>query len=116
MKRVIHDVPDEYKHGDCFKVAYDTFMEDPDRYTLVHGIVTGQGPIEGIQYCHAWVLDGDEVIDNTVRGGITMPKAIYYAIGQIEDTQEYTLDEVLSNTVKTGHYGPWYKPYNAYCP
>ena len=64
----LSDIPEENKHGDCFVVALHTFLENPKRYVLVHGVVTGQGPLEGIEYCHAWVIDdsNDIVIDKKI--------------------------------------------------
>lgn len=119
MKRLIYtsidlddDIPEDNKHGNCFVVAYHTFLEDPERYTLVHGVVTGQGTIEGIQYVHAWVLDGNTVIDNTSVGEID--KRLYYAIGNIQITREYDFEDVMKLSVKYGTYGPWDSVFDNY--
>ena len=48
VRTAIKDIPKANKGGDCYQVAYRTFMEDPHNRTLVHAVVTGQGPIEGI--------------------------------------------------------------------
>ena len=113
MKRVIcaidyDDIPEENKHGSCYVDALHTFMEDPAHRTLVHGIVTGQGPIEGIQYGHAWVEDGDTVIDATLPSSMQcLPKSLYYAIGQIDQTVEYDWHAVQEMLDEYGTYGPW---------
>lgn len=101
----LDDIPEENKHGNCYVVAMNTFIKNPNRYKLVHGIVTGQGAIEGIQYGHAWVEDGDTVIDNTIP--IEISKDAYYAIGNIEYTKSYDLLGVSKMVDKYGTYGPW---------
>ena len=116
-KRDISDIPEENKHGDCFVVALNTFLEDPENYTLVHGVVTGQGPIEGIEYCHAWVIDEstDTVIDNTLPASYSkLPVNMYYRIGKIEITKEYDYKQVLKMIDKYGTYGPWDKVFEQY--
>lgn len=110
MKRLIRStidishIPDENKNGDCFVVALNLVMDNPS-YKLVHGIVTGQGVISGIQYCHAWVESGNVVIDDTVD--IVIPKDIYYDIGNISITKEYAYKEALERALKYETYGPW---------
>jgi len=103
----LDDIPDENKNGNCYQVALNTFMENPSKYKLVHGIVTGQSAISGIQYGHAWVEDGDMVIDNTVP--IKIPKVVYYAIGNIEYVKSYNSTDVWKMLDKFGTYGPWDK-------
>lgn len=112
---ILDSVPQENKHGDCYVQAFRQFMQDPSRYVLVHGVVTGQGPLEGIEYCHAWVLDGDTVIDRTLDPEMQrLPKALYYYIGQIEITREYDLKAVRKMTAEFGTYGPWDDIFNRY--
>ena len=113
----LDDIPEENKHGDCFVVALHKFMENPKRYTLVHGIVTGQGAIEGIQYCHAWVIDEptDMVIDMTLPSGSQqIPVNLYYYVGKITITREYKASEVSKMLNKYGTYGPWDKVFDGY--
>lgn len=107
---VLENTPDESTGGDCYRVAYKTFFNDPDKYKLVHGIVTGQGDLEGVEYNHAWVLDGDKVIDNTLPLQYhNLPKEVYYALGKVKITREYDFDQVIKNSNKYGTYGPWDK-------
>lgn len=113
----LDDIPEENKHGNCFVVALHKFMENPKRYTLVHGIVTGQGAIEGIQYCHAWVIDEptDRVIDMTLPSGSQqIPVSLYYYVGKITITREYKASEVSKMLDKYGTYGPWDKVFDGY--
>ena len=110
----LDDIPDVNKGGNCYQVAFDTLIENPNA-KLVHGVVTGQGPIEGIQYTHAWVEDGDEIIDNTLSPNLRrLPKQLYYALGNIDITRKYTYKQALEQTIKTGHYGYWDKVFDDY--
>lgn len=113
----ISNIPEENKHGNCFVAALHKFMENPRRYTLVHGVVSGQGPLEGIEYCHAWVIDEntDQVIDMTLpSGNQKMPVGLYYAIGRISITKEYKASDVAKMLDKYGTYGPWDSVFNDY--
>lgn len=78
-----------------------------NKFSLVHGIVTGQGPIEGIKYGHAWVLHTDSNVVIDVTADIRMPFDIYKRIGQIEYYVVYTWKEAVKNCNKFGHYGAW---------
>ncbi len=109
------DIPDENRNGNCYQAAFNKFMENPRKYTLVHGIVTGQGPISGMQYGHAWVEDGDIVIDMTLPAHLQkLPKDLYYATGHIEDTRKYNANQVLKMIDKYETYGPWDKIFDNY--
>jgi hypothetical protein len=83
---------------------------------LVHGEVTGQGVIEGVKYGHAWVEDGDMVIDVSNGRNLRLPKDAYYALGRVNhdgvstfkpNLHRYTAAEVRRNLVKHGVWGPW---------
>lgn len=107
----LDDIPEANKGGNCFKVAVDTLMSNPDGF-LVHGVVTGQGAIDDVQYCHAWVEVGNQVIDNTVP--VTIDKSIYYAIGDIQITRKYPYREALEQMLRTETYGPWDSVFDNY--
>lgn len=101
-------IPKKNKGGDCFQVAANLATDfGSENLVLVHGIVTGQGPIEGIQYSHAWVEDGDQVIDKSNGRDIKLDKHLYYFVGRIEYTVRYTSDEAREMLLKTENYGPW---------
>jgi len=110
----LDDIPDANKGGNCYQVAFDTLFSKPGA-KLVHGVVLGQGPLEGIEFTHAWVEDGDTVIDNTQPVGRNeFPKVVYYLIGHIDITREYTRAKAIENATRTGHYGPWDKVFDNY--
>jgi hypothetical protein len=50
---------------------------------LVHGTVTGQGPIAGMRYGHAWIEVGDVVLDPSNGRFVCARKSAYYAAGEI---------------------------------
>jgi GNAT superfamily N-acetyltransferase len=105
-------------NGDCYEAAGNYMMrfifgdaKDDSRIhrlRLVHGEVTGQGPLEGIKYGHAWVEDGNMVIDQSNGKDLRMPKAAYYALGRIgSNVHKYTMAEFKRKAVETGIWGPW---------
>ena len=103
------NIPEENQHGDCFKVAVETMMKHQN-YTLVHAVVSGQGPLEGVEYTHAFCIDegADVVVDNTQKGSNRrIPTGLYYMLGHIEITKEYSFKEMLENLVEYETYGPW---------
>lgn len=100
--------------GDCYEANGQFFMDkavfpgkDPNM-RLVHGEVTGQGPLEGVKYGHAWVEDGNTVIDVSNGRNVRMPKDAYYRLGRIEDNvHHYTAQEFRRKVTQYGHWGPW---------
>jgi len=110
--RDIAKIPKSCKGGDCYCASGRYVMShgfSNPNLKLVHGEVTGQGKIQGIKYGHAWIEDGEEVID--VSGGrfLKLPKVIYYAIGRIEEDKvfKYDVRQVIDKTSETGNWGPW---------
>ncbi len=105
-------IPSKNKGGDCYRAAANYVIDHAlfgkeKGLVLVHGTATGQGPIEGIKFGHAWVEDGSVVIDVSNGENITMPRMFYYAIGQIEHTVKYTPEQTRDRLIKHGHFGPW---------
>jgi len=101
--------------GDCYEANGRYFMDKSlyggdGNLRLVHGEVTGQGPLEGVNYGHAWVEDGNTVIDMSNGRAVRMPKAAYYALGNIEandNMHKYTASEFRRKVLKHEHWGPW---------
>jgi len=101
--------------GDCYEAAGRYILDqslvgDTSNLRIVHGEVAGQGPLEGTTFGHAWVLDGDTVIDRSNGRDIRMPKAIYYALGaidQIDNVRVYTPDQARERMLRYEHFGPW---------
>ena len=102
--------------GDCYEangqyfMAHALFPGDDKNLRLVHGEVCGQGPMLGTNFGHAWVEDGNTVIDVSNNRDIRMPKALYYmkgCIGLIENMHVYKPEEFRRKVLESGHWGPW---------
>jgi len=102
------NIPKNNQNGTCYQDAMQYQMQHKN-VLLCHGLVTGQGPIAGIVYGHAWVEKGGTVIDETIP--ITIDKRVYYAIGNIHEKNvfRYTYEEMQAMVSDIGTYGPWEK-------
>ena len=77
---------------------------------LVHAEVAGQGPLAGVTFGHAWVLDGDTVIDRSNGRDVVMPRQLYYALGHVDEIANeyvYSWSETRDKLREFEHYGPW---------
>lgn len=103
-------IPDENTGGDCFETAFRNQQDDPS-LLVCHGVVHGQGALEGYVFPHAWneTRDGLLVVDTSNGNDLTLPRDLYYSIGRIDGSRvrRYTCDEVLDEILSLGHYGPW---------
>ena len=132
LRRYIREavLPSGDAGGDCYeasgKYIMDECLTDCD-LILVHGEVSGQGELAGVRYGHAWVEDGDTVIDKSNGRDLQMPKILYYTIGQIAgvdmskwgqpefgsdvftegNLHKYTWDQARKKILDYGHWGPW---------
>lgn len=101
--------------GDCYEVAGRRVLNGSDELILVHGVVTGQGDIEGKKFGHAWVeYQHPEmgiwlVEDNSNGRDITLPRDYYYDLARLDKSQmiRYRKEEVSKNILKHEHWGPW---------
>ncbi len=96
--------------GDCYQAAGRLIMEwSNPKSILVHGMVNGQGPLDGIRFGHAWVEKGNKVYDYSNGRELTMAKGKYYSIGDIKpkDNKYYKWRDSLKWMVDEGHWGPW---------
>jgi len=105
---LLESISDKHKGGDCFEVSYKYILNNP-RVTLVHGLVSGQGALEGIVYGHAWCEDGNKIIDMTLPKNLqkSLDTKFYYTLGNIKITYRYTFKEALEKADEYGTYGPW---------
>ena len=128
LRQMVHEQHHPEAKGDCYEAAGQymmkecTFGKDDCGLVLVHGEVGGQGHLEGIRYGHAWVEDGDTVIDKSNGRDIRMPKAFYYMIGRIsretfdddgynpaggQNVHRYPWSEARGKIMEYEHWGPW---------
>ena len=99
----------EVATGDCYQAAGRLMTKLRGDHTLVHGMVNGQGALEGKRFGHAWVETNDTVLDHSNGKKLEVPKDLYYAIGGVrkEDNKYYNTDESLKWILKAKHWGPW---------
>lgn len=98
--------------GDCFEI-HGKFMLDQmfhgtgDRYTLVHGMVHGQGDVAGYRFAHSWIEIGESILDISNGGFVKMSIEKYYELGKISDVHKYTIEDVMSKVNQHEHWGCW---------
>ncbi len=97
--------------GDCYQAAGNlaiSFVGDP-KAKLVHGMVNGQGSLEGIRFGHSWVEYGDKVLDHSNGEKREIPKSVYYVLGKVnpEENKYYTPKDAIKWMMKSKHWGPW---------
>jgi len=109
--------------GDCMSAAAHLMMRFHSDFfgkrlkaqgspVLVHALVRGRGSVAGLRFPHAWVEDGNLVIDQSNGNDIRMEKRVYYALGGIKPNEKgayakYAYSDMKKKLVSTGHYGPW---------
>ncbi len=97
-------------NGDCYQAAGRLMMEwaNPSSI-LVHGMVNGQGKLDGLRFGHAWVEKGSTVYDYSNGKELSLPKKVYYQMGGIkkQDNKYYKWRDSLKWMTKSGHWGPW---------
>ena len=103
--------------GDCFEAAANYVMDHQfsnsnTELKLVHGIVSGQGPLEGLMFPHGWVEHGDIVIEKSNGLDLEIPKGLYYTLGHIleKNIRHYSYKEMAKMMTEHGTYGPWELP------
>lgn len=117
-KSLIEALPDRNKSGNCFSIHLH-LQHAVRQLTLVHGVVVGQGPIEGIEHSHCWLeyevdlveMSVPMVLDVSNGKSVQMPAHLYYHIGKIKQDwiKRYDYAEAAKNALKIGHYGPWHR-------
>ena len=111
-QKLIKGIPKSCQMGDCYcasgRYLMDHGINNPN-LVMVHGEVIGQGAISGVSYGHAWLEEGDEVLDISNGRNLRLPKMVYYALGQIDPakTYRYTYKDMQRKVNDTGHWGPW---------
>ena len=111
MKHIIpYDLLLEAK-GDCYQAGgrlIMNFFGDKD-HKLVHGMVSGQGALEGNRFGHCWVESRDTVLDHSNDKKLEIPKDVYYLMGRIDPAEchYYTPREAAKKMSNAEHWGPW---------
>ena len=110
-------------NGDCYESALHDLIDrkwkdytpyaDPQDWRLVHTMCQGHGPIEGIRFGHAFLINKElNIVLDTANGrGGLIPVITYFPLGDIRPDDypyyEYDLKEVRENMLKHETYGPW---------
>lgn len=101
----------EGKLGDCYPAGGRLIMQyfGQDEYKLVHGMVNGQGALQGMRYGHCWVESESRVLDHSNGRKLDIQKAVYYAMGRIDPDEclYYTASEATKFMADKGTWGPW---------
>lgn len=100
--------------GDCFVVAGKYVsgegIKNPN-LTLVHARIRPRmGKMKNIVYWHAWVEDGDKILDfsNGKTGEqAEYEKPFYYLLADPQEIRKYSFSETLKMTTEHGNWGPW---------
>ena len=103
--------------GDCYESAINFVMDQclfggKCPYAIVHAEVAGQGPIEGTNFGHAYVVDtrSNIVIDRSNGRNVTMSRGEYEMLGNVRkigNLHEYAWRDARRKMIEYGHYGPW---------
>ena len=97
--------------GDCYQAGGRLIMNffGDKNHKLVHGMVNGQGSLEGMRYGHCWVESKDTVIDHSNGKKLEVPTQVYYALGRIDprECKYYTPEEAVKWMSEEEHWGPW---------
>ena len=97
--------------GDCYQAGGRLIMNffGDKRHKLVHGMVNGQGALEGKRYGHCWVESSNTVLDHSNGRKLEIPKKVYYALGRVKPNQckYYTPEQAAKMMSTKKHWGPW---------
>ncbi len=103
---------EEHGGGNCFDSSYVYMSKNGFRdesLRLVHGFVSGQGALIGYRFAHAWCEDEENVYDNANGKTRTIPKILYYGIGNIDskECKYYNYRQTINMGLKNEYTGPW---------
>lgn len=95
--------------GDCFEAATHLMLGLPKSTgaILVHGEALGRGKIVGVPHAHAWVEIGGVVLDFSNNKQIAVDCDVYYKLGEIRNTVNYSLSDMKIALLEHNTYGPW---------
>jgi hypothetical protein len=110
-------------HGDCYEANGMIFRDiKSPTARLVHADITPRlGKMAGRTYGHAWIEDGDKLVDHTTGSSIMdliggfddMPeenvssKSIFYGIADPKNIKKYDTKAFADMIRKHKHWGPW---------
>lgn len=113
--------------GDCYEANGKAFMDHKSPTArLIHADITPRiGAMAGSTYGHAWIQDGDKLVDHTtvgtdvmdlIKGFDDMPeefagkvssKSIFYGLAEPKNIKSYDMKQMAKMITKHKHWGPW---------
>ena len=89
--------------GNCYRLAAKYVLDKRDGTKLVHGSIQGMG---NPRIDHAWAVRPNGTVHDAVLQE-DFPQKVHDALFNAETDHTYTKEQVLDQTVATGHWGPW---------
>lgn len=113
--------------GDCYEANGKAFMDNKSPTArLIHADITPRiGAMAGSTYGHAWIQDGDKLVDHTtvgtdvmdlIKGFDDMPeefagkvssKSIFYGLAEPKNIKSYDMKQMAKMITKHKNWGPW---------
>ena len=113
--------------GDCYEANGRAFMDNKSPTArLIHADITPRiGAMAGRTYGHAWIQDGDKLVDHTTKGtdimdlikgfddvpeefaGKVSSKSIFYGLADPKNIKSYDFKQMATMITKHKHWGPW---------
>ena len=97
--------------GDCYMAGGRLIMQYMSQMgaRLVHGMVSGQGALEGQRFGHCWVEFKDKCLDYSNDNRHEIDKDLYYLMGRVDPNEchYYTPREASGKMMRHEHWGPW---------
>tara|TARA_R110001592_G_scaffold77955_3_gene234251 strand:- start:1030 stop:2199 length:1170 start_codon:yes stop_codon:yes gene_type:complete len=112
--------------GDCYEANGMIFRDiKSPTARLIHADITPRiGAMAGRTYGHAWIEDGDKLVDHStgssimdlIKGFDDMPeefagkvssKSIFYGLADPKNIKSYDLKQMSKMITKHKHWGPW---------
>ena len=101
--------------GACFEVHARYMLDNPHTpFMLIHGIVTGQGSLDGKRFPHCWLVYDDVVYNFSIGADEPdmFPVTLFNHLGQVTPTVEGSFFEYDQATLRLKlleheHWGSW---------
>jgi hypothetical protein len=112
--------------GDCFEANGRAFQDNKSPTArLIHADITPKiGAVAGRTYGHAWIEDGNKLVDHTTVGTDVMDliggfddeefakkgissKSIFYQLTDPKNIKSYDNKQMATMITKHKHWGPW---------
>jgi hypothetical protein len=127
-------IPEINKGGDCFTNAFQYIFQEGvlkgnNNLVITHAIIRPlMGDLAGVEFGHAWVEDGNTIIDSS-RNNERIEKQDYYLFAGLlemptmenkqfkvkeDKIKRYSVEDAKRLARQHGYYGPWDDQFNDY--